>query len=108
MVDFFRSQKSESFWYVIKLLVLLVVLKLLTVVGLEMASLRLTPQEACNWVQSKGLFAGTSCPFLPLSWQIQSGCMLFGDTECGVRFGGVILSLLLSFAVFFFGKALRS
>ena len=60
------------------------------------AWLPLSADEAYYWLWSKHLAAGYYDHPPAVAFVIRLGTMLFGDTEFGVRFGGVILSVLTS------------
>lgn len=66
--------------------------------------LSLSPDEAQYWSWSRHLDWGYYSKPPGIAWQIRLTSSLLGDTELGVRFGSVVLSSLLSIAVFSLAK----
>lgn len=65
----------------------------------------LSPDEAQYWTWSKELAIGYYSKPPAVAWQIAFGTSLFGDTEFGVRFSSLIISFLLSLAVYGLARA---
>lgn len=81
---------------------LLIVLILLTIVRLTVASsLNLSPDEAYYWVWSQALDSSfyDHPPMIAL-W-IKVGCLIWGNTEFGVRFLGPVAAFMGSFFVYY-------
>jgi 4-amino-4-deoxy-L-arabinose transferase-like glycosyltransferase len=77
----------------------LCVMALILLRAVMAAWLPLSADEAYYWLWSKHLAAGYYDHPPAIAFVIRLGTMLFGDTEWGVRFGGVILSILTSIFV---------
>jgi hypothetical protein len=90
--------------YLTKLCIWLVILKVLMIGAILLAGIGLMPEEAQYWTWSKALSYGYYSKPLAIAWEIATGCLFFGDTELGVRFGALILSFALSIGVFYLAK----
>ncbi|EUK18125.1 ArnT family glycosyltransferase [Commensalibacter papalotli (ex Servin-Garciduenas et al. 2014)] len=88
-------KKHPSLW-------LLVILIILTIVRFIVASsLYLSPDEAYYWVWSRALdYSYYDHPPMIALW-IKTGCLLWGNTELGVRFLGSVAAFVGSFFVYF-------
>jgi 4-amino-4-deoxy-L-arabinose transferase-like glycosyltransferase len=97
-----QSEEKRHFSFLLKLFFWIFVIKAVTVFALQNAAIGLLPVEAANWLWSRAPF--TSICFKPpgVALEIAFGTFLFGDTEFGVRFGALLFSLFLSFAVYYF------
>lgn len=87
-----------------KVLFWVFIAKCVTVVALLFANIGLMPDEAQYWTWSKALSYGYYSKPAGIAWQIAFGTHFFGDTELGVRFGSVLLSLLLSLSIYLLCK----
>ncbi len=89
--------KSLVFWIALsKLFVLAIIL---------FAGIGLMPDEAQYWTWSKELSYGYYSKPPAIAWQIAAGCYFFGDTELGVRVGGLVLSFILSLSIYYLTRA---
>lgn len=76
-------------------------LKALILIGVILfVGIGLGPDEAQYWTWSQQLSPGYYSKPPGIAWQIWSGTQLFGNTELGVRFGSVVLGVLLALAVY--------
>ncbi len=89
-----------------KLIFWIALSKILIIIACLFSGVGLMPDEAQYWTWSKELSYGYYSKPCGIAWQIASGCCLFGDTEFGVRFAGIVLSFFLSCGLFLL--ALRS
>ena len=64
----------------------------------------LFPDEAQYWTWSHVLDWGYYSKPPAIAWQIWLSCKIFGDTVLGIRFGAVVLSILLALAVYRLGN----
>lgn len=88
--------KALVFWIAIsKLLVLAIIL---------FAGIGLMPDEAQYWTWAKELSYGYYSKPPGIAWQIAAGCLVFGDTELGVRVGSLVLSFCLSLAIYWLSR----
>jgi 4-amino-4-deoxy-L-arabinose transferase-like glycosyltransferase len=79
---------------------LLAAVAILTVLRFAVAALLpLSADEAYYWLWSRHLAAGYYDHPPAIAWLIRAGAALFGDTAFGVRFGGLVLSVLASWFV---------
>jgi 4-amino-4-deoxy-L-arabinose transferase-like glycosyltransferase len=67
----------------------------------------LGPDEAQYWTWSKHLDWGYYSKPPGVAWQIWLGTQLFGDTELGVRFSSIIITVLLPLALYYLANACR-
>jgi Dolichyl-phosphate-mannose-protein mannosyltransferase len=79
----------------------IILLKAFVMIGLiSFGGIGLGPDEAQYWTWSQFLDWGYYSKPPGIAWQIWLGTKLFGNTELGVRFFSVVLSALLSYAVY--------
>lgn len=64
----------------------------------------LAPDEAQYWTWSQNLDWGYYSKPPGIAWQIWLGTLFFGNTELGVRFGAVLLSIVLPLVVYRLGR----
>lgn len=89
-----------------KSLVIWIAVAKLMVLGIILfAAISLMPDEAQYWTWAKQLSYGYYSKPPGIAWQIAAGCLFFGDTELGVRFGSVVLSTFLSFAMYWLARS---
>lgn len=93
----------RNYPYQLIYILLLKAVFLLGVVALGL--IELGPDEAQYWTWSKMLDWGYYSKPPGIAWQIAFGTNLFGDTELGVRFGAVVLGLLLPLGIYQLGIA---
>lgn len=67
----------------------------------------LSPDEAQYWTWSQFLDWGYYSKPPAIAWQIWLGTKLFGNSEIGVRFFSVVLSIFISLSVYSLAKAAR-
>jgi 4-amino-4-deoxy-L-arabinose transferase-like glycosyltransferase len=79
---------------------------LIVVRAMMAAWLPLSADEAYYWLWSRHLAAGYYDHPPVIAYLIRAGTLLFGDSEFGVRFGGVILSVLTSWFVWQAARAI--
>ena len=84
----------------------LAILALILLRAVMAAWLPLSADEAYYWLWSRHLAAGYYDHPPAIAFVIRLGTLLFGDSEFGVRFGGVILSLLASWFVWAAARAI--
>ena len=90
----------------LKLLSLFLILKaLLVILFIQSGALNLGPDEAQYWTWAKQIDVGYYSKPPGIAWQIYLGIKSFGDTELGVRFFSLIISLVTSFAVYGLSRA---
>jgi|694.fasta_scaffold78148_1 hypothetical protein len=65
----------------------------------------LGPDEAQYWTWSQDLALGYYSKPPGIAWQIWFGTKIFGNTEFGVRFGALLIGILLPLAVFALARA---
>lgn len=87
-----------------KLVFWVFIAKCATIGAILFSHIGLMPDEAQYWTWSKELCYGYYSKPAGIAWQIASGTAIFGDTELGVRFGGVILSFFLSLSIYYLAK----
>src|SRR5574338_203766 len=87
-----------------KLLFWIIVSKIFIILMILYSGIGLMPDEAQYWTWSKALSYGYYSKPAGIAWQIAFGCSIFGDTELGVRFGSVILSIFLSYGIYWLAK----
>ncbi len=89
-------------------LVFLVILKTIWAVGMvSYYGIGLSPDEAQYWTWSQNLDWGYYSKPPGIAWEIWAGCQLFGNTELGVRFGAILISALLAFAIYALARCCR-
>lgn len=88
-------QKNYLFYFSLLTLILLIRAVWMGYVILN-GEIGLNPDEAQYWTWSQSLDWGYYSKPPAIAWQIWLGTQLFGDTELGVRFISIILSMLLS------------
>lgn len=94
----------ENSFYPILLWCLLII-KALAMVGVILyAGIGLGPDEAQYWTWSRKLDLGYYSKPPGIAWEIWFGCLFFGNTELGVRFGAILLSIGLSWAVYWLAR----
>lgn len=89
---------QRNYLYTLIFFLILKAVLILGVIGLGL--IELGPDEAQYWTWSKMLDWGYYSKPPAIAWQIAFGTNLFGDTELGVRFGAVVLGLLLPIAIY--------
>lgn len=95
---------NQRFPQLFKLIFWLLVIKILTVFGVQYAGIGLMPDEAQYWTWSRALSYGYYSKPPGIAWEIACGTLFFGDTEFGVRFGALIVSFALSIAVYLLAR----
>jgi dolichol-phosphate mannosyltransferase len=88
-------------------LLLAVVLTVAVITGVKLfcaARLELFPEEAYYWTYSKHPALGYFDHPPMVAWVIALGRAVFGDTEFGVRFGTILLSVGASLLLYFTGR----
>ena len=89
------------------LIFILVLKSVFTIAVIQSGLIGLGPDEAQYWTWSQELDWGYYSKPPGIAWQIFLGTLFFGDTEFGVRFVAVLISFLLSIAVYFLARASR-
>ncbi|MBA3958097.1 MAG: glycosyltransferase family 39 protein [Parachlamydiaceae bacterium] len=97
----------KSRYFLILCLLLIVKLGAMVFV-IQKAGIGLGPDEAQYWTWSQQLDWGYYSKPPGIAWQIWLGTELFGNTELGVRFGSLILGVLLSLATYWLAIACRT
>lgn len=87
-----------------RLSLILVIKALLMGLLVLFAGIQLGPDEAQYWTWSRHLDLGYYSKPPMIAWQIFSGCLVFGQTELGVRAVAILLGTVLSFAIYFLAK----
>lgn len=87
------------------LLVVLVLKALFGVLVVLFGQIHLNPDEAQYWLWSQNLDFGYYSKPPAIAWEIAFGTSLFGNTEIGVRFGAILLSIALSLATYALARA---
>ena len=91
--------------YFLKLLAVLFVVKGLMALLIQFGGIHLMPDEAQYWTWSESLSYGYYSKPPGIAWQIRAGTALFGNTEFGVRFGALVISILLPMAIYGLSRA---
>lgn len=86
------------------LLIILIIKALLMLLFIWAGPIGLGPDEAQYWTWSQELDWGYYSKPPAIAWEIWLGTSVFGNNEVGVRFGAVVLAVLLPFAVYLLGK----
>lgn len=87
--------------YTLRNLFLILFLKSLFIFGFILyGNVELSPDEAQYWTWSKQLDWGYYSKPPGIAWQIWMGTQFFGDTVEGIRFGSLLIGILLPLAVY--------
>ena len=97
----FKRQDVRSLTF---LSLILVVKAICAIIMISYAGINLSPDEAQYWTWSQNLDVGYYSKPPGIAWQIWAGCQLFGNTELGIRFGSVILSMLISLGMYILSR----
>lgn len=87
------------------LIALLFLKAILMVIWIQYSGLQLAPDEAQYWTWSRALDWGYYSKPPAIAWEIWLGTKLLGNTVLGVRIGAVVLSFLISLAVYYLALA---
>lgn len=94
----------QRFPYLLKLIFWLLIIKIVSFWGVHAIGLGLMPDEAQYWTWSRDLSYGYYSKPPGIAYEIAFGTLFFGDTECGVRFGALLLSFALSIGIYFLAR----
>ncbi len=89
------------------LLFILLLKSAFSIAVIQSGVIGLGPDEAQYWTWSQQLDWGYYSKPPGIAWQIFFGTLFFGNTELGVRFTALLISFLLSIAVYFLARTSR-
>lgn len=104
----FKPPSPINNTYFLRLCALLAVKSIVILLFILYGDVGLGPDEAQYWTWSRTLDWGYYSKPPGIAWQIWLGTQLFGNTELGVRVFSIVLSILLSLAVYFLAIACRT
>lgn len=91
--------------YLTFLLIVLFIKAILIAFITLFAGIGLGPDEAQYWTWSQSLDWGYYSKPPGIAWQIWAGTSLFGNTEFGVRFGSIVIGILIPLSIYKLGRA---